>query len=232
MTQKEIAYNVLNTLRGGRSTNNDHISLRQVMFNVDHYRAMLIRRDFQRNGKVSRHFEQDLGCIGLELVNASLCCGLPLDCSVSRTVQELPRTVMFNFQDAITHISDPTGLNTIPMIDSIAVQFLPEDRFTKNERKAYMIEDHLYIYNADGMDRINIRGVLETPQDAAQFDCDGSDCYDDESQYPISADMVSAITDGLLKGTFMILPQTASDTENDQMEATHMNQLQGAKRKK
>jgi len=230
MTRKEIAYNILNTLRGGRSTNNDHISLRQVEFNVDYYRAMLIRRDFQRNGIVTRHFEQDLGCIELTSVNASKCCNLPLDCVVSRTVVKLPRMIRFNQSEAIT-VQDIGGLNTIPVIDNVAIQFLPFDRFTKNETKAYMIEDYLYVHNPKGMDTINVRGILEQPMEAAKFDCDGSDCFDEDSDYPISADLVPVITDNLLKGSFMMIAQTRSDTENDNIEDSHVETApQNAKR--
>ena len=133
---KEISYNILNSYRGGRSTNNEYISLRQIMFNVKHYRAMLLRRDFERNGMISRHVEQDLGCIELELVNASKCCGLPVDCVVARTKVPLPRAIRFNRHDAITHVADVTGMHTIPMVDPNTVQWLPYDRPTKNERKA------------------------------------------------------------------------------------------------
>lgn len=222
MTLKEISYNILNLYRGGRSSNNEHISLRQIEFNVKHYRAMLLRRDFARNGLVSRHVEQDLGCIELEKVNASKCCNLPIECDVVRTVVDIPRTVRFNFTDAITHVSDPSGLITIPVVDALTVQFLPYDRFTKNTRKAYMIEDKLYIYNPGGMDTINIRGVFEDPEVVAKFECNGGDCYDDESDFPLPLDMVQAITDGLVKGTFMMIAQTISDTENDTLQAGHL----------
>jgi hypothetical protein len=225
MTLKEISYNILNLYRGGRSTNNEHISLRQIEFNVKHYRAMLLRRDFARNGLVSRHVEQSLGCIELEKVNASQCCNLPIECDVVRTVIDIPRTVRFNFTDAITHVSDPSGLITIPVVDSLTVQFLPYDRFTKNTRKAYMIEDKLYIYNPGGMDTINIRGVFENPEEVAKFECDGGDCYDDQSDFPLPLDMVQAITDGLVKGTFMMIAQTVSDTENDTLQAGHLTPL-------
>lgn len=222
MTLKEISYNILNLYRGGRSSNNEHISLRQIEFNVKHYRAMLLRRDFARNGLVSRHVEQDLGCIELEKVNASKCCKLPIECDVVRTVVDIPRTVRFNFTDAITHVSDPSGLITIPVVDALTVQFLPYDRFTKNTRKAYMIEDKLYIYNPGGMDTINIRGVFEDPEVVAKFECDGGNCYDDQSDFPMPLDMVQAITDGLVKGTFMMIAQTVSDTENDTLQAGHL----------
>jgi hypothetical protein len=222
MTLKEISYNILNLYRGGRSSNNEHISLRQIEFNVKHYRAMLLRRDFARNGLVSRHVEQDLGCIELEKVNASKCCKLPIECDVVRTVVDIPRTVRFNFTDAITHVSDPSGLITIPVVDALTVQFLPYDRFTKNTRKAYMIEDKLYIYNPGGMDTINIRGVFEDPEVVAKFECNGGNCYDDQSDFPMPLDMVQAITDGLVKGTFMMIAQTVSDTENDTLQAGHL----------
>jgi len=229
MTLKEISYNILNLYRGGRSTNNEHISLRQIEFNVKHYRAMLLRRDFARNGLVSRHVEQDLGCIELEKVNASQCCNLPIECDVVRTVVDIPRTVRFNFTDAITHVADPSGLITIPVVDPLTVQFLPYDRFTKNTRKAYMIEDKLYIYNPGGMDTINIRGVFEDPEEVAKFECNGGDCYDDQSDFPLPLDMVQAITDGLVRGTFMMIAQTVSDTENDTLQAGHLTPLKQAR---
>ena len=84
MTLNEIAYNILNLVRGGRSSNNDYISTSQIKFNVKYYRAMLIRRDFARNGIITRHLEQDLGCLELIKVDASKCCRLPVDCAVYR----------------------------------------------------------------------------------------------------------------------------------------------------
>ena len=64
MTLNEIAYNLLNLVRGGRSNHDEHISLDQIKFNIKHYRAMFIRRDFAKNGFTSRHIEHDLGCFG------------------------------------------------------------------------------------------------------------------------------------------------------------------------
>lgn len=224
MTLDEIAYNILNLYRGGRSTNNEHISLEQIKFNVKHYRALLLRRDFQKHNRITRHFEQDLGCIELTRVNASKCCGLPIECEVSRTVDKIPRTVRFNTMDAITHVSDPSGLRTIPMVDAITVDWLPYDRYTKNERKAYMIEDYLYVYNPNGMDTINIRGVFEDPEELAKFECDGGDCYDPTDSFPLSADLINTITEGIIKGTFVLLPKTVSDTQLDNVQDGHVTQ--------
>ncbi len=217
MTLNEIAYNILNLARGGRSSNNDHISLAQIKFNVKYYRAMLIRRDFTRNGIITRHLEQDLGCIELQKVDASKCCNLPVDCAVYKSKVKIPRTVRFSFKDAITHVGDVTGLATIPIVEPHMVEYLPYDKYTKQQKKAYMIEDYLYIYNGDGLKFINVRGVFEDPEEVALFDCDGA-CYDDDSEFPIPMDMVQIITQGLMSGELMMLATSVNDTTNDTMQ--------------
>ena len=218
MTLNEIAYNILNLVRGGRSSNNDYISTDQIKFNIKYYRAMLIRRDFARNGMITRHLEQDLGCLELIKVDASKCCNLPTECAVYRTVRKIPKTVRFNFKDAVTYVGDISGTGTIPIVESNTVQWLPYDKYTKNKMKAYMIEDYLYIYNADGLKFINVRGIFEDPEDVALFDCDGSDCYDDNSDFPIPMDMLQIITNGLMSGELMMLSSTVNDTTNDTMQ--------------
>ena len=212
MTLNEIAYNILNLVRGGRSNNNDHISISQIKFNIKYYRAMLIRRDFTRNGMITRHLEQDLGCLELEKVDASKCCDLPVECAVYKTVRKIPKTIRFSFRDAITHVSDVTGLGTIPLVESHVVQWLPYDKYAKKKRKAYMIEDYMYIYEADGLQFINVRGVFEDPEDVAKFDCDGSDCYDDDMDFPIPMDMIQTITQGIMSGELMLLASSKNDT--------------------
>ena len=220
MTLDEIAYNLLNLVRGGRSNNDEHISLDQIKFNIKHYRAMFIRRDHAKNGFISRHIEQNLGCVRLEPVDASKCCNLNTDCAVYRTIKEIPKTIRYNFEEAISHVGDITGFGTIPMVNSNTIQWLPFDRFTKGKMKAYMISNFLYIYNAEGLEAINVRGVFENPQDVSKFDeCEGGGCYDDsKNPFPISMDMLSLINSGIISGELQLLSGSFSDTENNRMQ--------------
>tara|TARA_R100000995_G_C3472026_1_gene118842 strand:+ start:235 stop:948 length:714 start_codon:yes stop_codon:yes gene_type:complete len=225
MTLNEIAYNLLNLVRGGRSNHDEHISLDQIKFNIKHYRAVFIRRDYQKNGFTSRHIEQDLGCLPITKVDASKCCDLPVDCAVYRTVSKIPKTVRYNFQDAISHVGDITGLGTIPIVSPQTVKWLPYDKYTNKKMKAYLLDDYVYIYNAEGLQYINVRGVFENPQDVAKFDCCGNgtddcnSCYsDDDHDFPIPMDMIQRINQGILGGELQLLSGTISDTMNDRMQ--------------
>ena len=221
MTLDEIAYNILNLVRGGKSHNDESISLSQIKFNIRYYRAMLIRRDFARNGIVTRHLEQDLGCIKMEAVDAVKCCGLPLSCSVVRSVKPIPRTVRFNFQDAITWVGAIDGTTSIPLVEAQMVKYLIWDKYTKDATRAYMIEDHLYLVNDHDIGYVNVRGVFENPEELALFDCDDNNCYDDTKPYPMPMDMIQVITQGIIQGEMGLLSGTITDSElNRQQDIT------------
>lgn len=218
MTLNEIAYNILNIVRGGRSNNDEHISLDQIKFNVKYYRAMFIRRDLAKNNFMSRHLEQDLGCLVLEKVNASKCCDFPIECTVYRTEERLPKTVRANFKELLTYVGGATGVDRIPLIESTSVKWLPYDKYTGHHKKAFMIEDYMYIHNADGMEFVNVRGVFEDPEAVGAFSCDGTDCYDDNSDFPIPMDMIQAITAGITSGELMMLAHTPTDIDLDRVQ--------------
>ena len=222
MTLNEIAYNLLNLVRGGNSHHDESISLEQLKFNILHYRAMFIRRDYAQNGFTSRHIEQDLGCVKLIKTDGSQCCDVELECDVYKTELPLPKTVRFNFSEAITYVGSVSGLDTIAFVNSNTVKWLQYDKYTKTKMKAFMIDEHMYIYNAEGLENINIRGVFENPRDVSRFgDCAGAgDCYtgDETADFPIPMDMIQRINQGILSGELKVIAGTVSDTENDRMQ--------------
>tara|TARA_R110002012_G_scaffold1863_8_gene8995 strand:- start:34697 stop:35275 length:579 start_codon:yes stop_codon:yes gene_type:complete len=179
---------------------------------------MLIRRDFARNGMTTRHLEQDLGCLELEKVDATKCCKLPLSCHVMKTKLPIPRTVRYNFTDALTYVGGIDGLTDIPIVNSHMVKYLIYDKYTKDNTKAYMIEDYLYLVNPHEIGFVNVRGVFENPIDVAKFTCDGGQCYDDNSTYPIPADMLQAITQGISQGELSLLSGTINDMMLDRKQ--------------
>ena len=68
------------------------------------------------------------------------------------------------------------------------------------------------------MELINVRGVFEDPEEVAKFDCNGTDCYDENMPFPMPADMVQAITTALLSGEMMMMANTPGDTTLDRTQ--------------
>ena len=223
MTLNEIAYNLLNLMRGGKSTHEENISLDQIKFNIRHYRAVMVRRDFARNGLVTRHLEQSLGCLELEKVDGSQCCGLDIGCDVYKTKLPIPKTLRFNFEEAITFVGAADGLTRIPLVSSSIIKYVQYEKYTAERKKAYTIGNHLYVFNAEGMGFVNIRGVFENPEELAKYDCDGSDCYDEFADYPIPMDMLQSINSGIINGELRLLGITVSDSANDRMPGNQVN---------
>ena len=96
------------------------------------------------------------------------------------------------------------------------VQFLPWDKYTKDKKKVYILENYLYLYNANGDDLINVRGIFEDPEKLTLYkSCEGEVCYDSNSEYPLPMDMLQMLTTGILNGEMKLLAVTTSDTTND-----------------
>ena len=216
MTLDEISFNLLNLFRGGRSSQDEVISLAQIKFNVKHYRAVFIRRDYARNGLVTRHLEQDLKCVQLEQVDLSKCCNITIGCKAYKSKKKIPRTVRFNFEEAITYVGDVSGLGRIQMIRPFEANYISADKFTGKNAKAFMIEDYLYVLNPNGMSTVNIRGIFEDPEEVSDFlDCVDQPCYNGSMAFPMPMDMVQAITQGMMQGELRLLAGTFSDTNLD-----------------
>ena len=229
MNLNEIAYNLLNLIRGGRSGHDEHISLDQLKFNIKYYRAMFIRRDFARNGIVTRHFEQNLGCLKLKKMDAAQCCDFETGCAVYRTVLKIPKTVRFSFKDAITFVGHINGTDPITLVEAHMLKYVIYDRYTAHKPKAYMIGDYLYLYNPGDMEYVNIRGVFENPEDLKKYSCETGTCYDDDtSDFPVSMDMVALINQGILQGELQILSSSISDTINDRSQNGASDQIQSS----
>ena len=213
MTFNEIAYNILNLIRAGRSSQDDNISLEQMKFNILHYRAMFIRRDFARNGKITRHLEQDMRCLDLEIVDTNRCCdGFNTGCTIAKTIKPIPKTVRFNFKEAITFVGLPNGMDRIQLIEPYMAKMASHAKYTGDNRKAFMLEDFMYILNPQGMEKLNVRGIFEDPRDLSRFDCDGSACYNSKSEFPMPMDMIQLITTGLAQGELQLLLGSFNDT--------------------
>jgi hypothetical protein len=54
VTKRKLTYDILNIIRGGKQSDDENISHRQIGFWVDNTRALLIRRDLEKNRSINQ----------------------------------------------------------------------------------------------------------------------------------------------------------------------------------
>lgn len=226
-TLDEIAYNLKNTIEGGRSHHNTYYSLDQIKFNIENYRALFIRRDI-RDSHDLRNFEQKL----LNSVTRLAQYVTP-DGAIKyalRTDKEIPRLMRLKHQYPLT-VSDSDRRVIYPVGDSAWNYWQVFNKYTSVSPRCYMLDGFLYI-EGDAVSRVlsqidgeqetfpadiaelEIRGVFERPSEVMIFN--GVDPIDVGSQeYPITKDMTQRITEGLINGELQMMMQTLSDTKHN-----------------
>lgn len=222
---KTIAYNLLNKLRGGRSSNTEKISLEQLMYNVELYRALLLRRDLINSRDVTE-FEQEIN-IPVEVITLTDNGNVRF---MLKSTVDLPKPVRLLFQTPLTIMTNDRT-KTIPVVTYKSLPHLAGNRYTANQMRAMLINGKLHIIGDgtteyikkvlnneeaelntnDILQSVTVNGVFEEPRKIMELN--GIDPNETSEQpYPISYDMVQRITESMLRGELQILGQTQDET--------------------
>lgn len=191
MKLHEAAFNILNALSGGRSSHGDHLSLEQLKFQILYWRATLIRREIEKNGRT------------LEMEQVLLATPLATSGAYKMTAV-LPNVV--RTKDFYGIIDVRIAGASIPLVNYQAAEFVGYSRFTSLSRRAFIREDRLYLVNPGAATTVDIRGLFENPEEAFNFNYlnqtsigtigldDGDGLWrDSENEFPVSMDIYQRI---------------------------------------
>lgn len=228
-TLNEIASSLLNELRGGRSSNTEHLSLEQIKYNIKYYRTTFIRRDLWRNNNRFRMYEQDLGHLPVETIDSAEDDSITSGNIVMRTTNEVPTPIRAKEFEGITHVSCKDKLyGAIPVIDIQRTEWEQFNKYTNNTAHASYRNGYIYIFNNIALSNIHVRGVFEDPEQVFNMALkeDGTELYDDDEPFPIPMDMIEGIKKGLLNGELKIMSSTPNDEEADMNQSPQVGRQQ------
>lgn len=226
VTLNQITYDIMESIKG-RLSDDDDFDIRQVEFWVKTQRAIWLRNEFNKNHTIDENFIQDLGCLDLELVSDSSCCGITTDCKILRTVEEIPVAIELNDRQAITRVGSVNMGIKMTQADFNFVsynraKYVGNDRYTKNQIYSFLFNKRIYIFSNGSslqtnlLSKANVRGVFEDPTELRAFTtCTGTACYTNESDYPINAWLVDYIKGYILKNYAALVLNQRIDTTND-----------------
>jgi hypothetical protein len=214
MTKNEIVYNWLNLIKSGRISDDFTPSINQLSFIADYKRAQYIRQDQTKNYFDTDQFYQDLGCINMIKVDKAECCTIGLDCEVLRTEVKIPPIIRLKERYGLK-ISAVDRQTRFTIVLPERSPFLGNTKFPQLGLKVYFLNGYIYIPETLDIRALNVRAILEKPENAKTFICDGEACYTNNSDYPMTADMIDLITKDIMSTELNILMKMIPDETND-----------------
>lgn len=234
-TLNQLAQNILNKLEGGRATTNSFISLEQIKYNIEHYRALFLRREL-RNDEDLSFFEQPISLTFKRETKVNY----PYKVNSYLVSNETLPTILRLKDRYALSIYNAERTKVIPVENSNISHLHEYNRYTKKDARAYILDRKLHIasdaiamlitsnikqedFELDTKDytyyiakTFSIHGVFESPTEIMLLN--GLSPIDiDSNPYPISMDMSARIAEGILNGTLQLIKQTTADTLHDNL---------------
>ncbi len=218
-----IIYDCLATIGGTDLLSDDSVlSNEHVAYLANNNRAFLLRQDANKGRSLSDNIIQVLPCVDVSQIDVSECpCTVSTDCTIMRTVSKLPKFIELYQKDLVTRVSgaDLTGIG-FSIIPYARASVAGTSKWTKSNTKVFLHNRYIYLINPPVLKKISISGVFEDPREASQFaNCDGTPCYTDDDNYPISAHMVPTLKDLIMKD-LKIQVSVPSDQRGDESQKT------------
>lgn len=213
-TKKEIVYNLLNIYEAGRINDDFTPSYQQMSFIVDYKRAQYIRQDQTKNYFDSEQFYQDLGCVSVIKVDKAECCEVDFGCDVARTSIQIPAFLRLNNRYGIK-VSAVDKVSRFQQILPERTPFYGNRKYPSMTIPFYIINNYIYFPYTENMVEVNVRAILSKPDAAKAFVCSGTACYTDDSEYPMSQDMIDLLNKDIFNTEIKMLMMTVVDKEND-----------------
>jgi hypothetical protein len=219
-TLNEIAFNILNTLSGGRSEEDKNLSIDQVKFYVQYYRSLILRREL-RPHESANEFSQFLPNIEMEIITKESSRKVELPTPFLKSTKPIPPTV--RLRGNRSGLLSVTSLDLDESFSQIAYnhhKWTKHNKYTSNTPRAflhnnwdlYISSDSLTNYIADqinqipteedptkGICAVEIEGVFEDPEEAFEFAYDRPMDHD-KDRYPIAGDTIQRVTQSILSG--------------------------------
>lgn len=223
-TLDELSYNILNIARGGLSSDDDRLNIRQIKFWIKYYRAYFVKQlslkeSLRDVAILDPQLVQDLGCLHLEEVDKADCPDALWGQNIKRV--EVPKLIDLPIEKSITFVGLIDKITPIIIGNPNTSYFKSHQRFTGNMRRAYFIGKYLYVTDPFNEDicKVNVRGIFDDPTQVSYTDGDGDvQCYKDDEEYPMPMSFIPEITTAIMQRELQMTINGTNDEINDSRE--------------
>lgn len=176
-----------------------------IKFSVNYWRALLMRRDVEKNGMSDTWLQKFH--INLVKVDKADACNFNLDCvTVLRSSVPIPKPVRLKNDSLFKFVGTVDG-KPFAQVEYEEVPYTCYNKFTSKDFRFAYINDYIYVFNNTKLKYLALQYAVEEPN-KINLSCTAGTCYSDDLEYPCPADIVQQIIAGILVGEFRIIPIT------------------------
>jgi hypothetical protein len=230
-TLDNIAYDLLTTVR--QLHDDSDIDLRMIKQWIQNSRAVWLTNELNKFKPVSPEFIQDLGVCDLVPYMGDVC-GVS-GYTLLKTSLEMPAFLEAGQEPAITRVG-PTVISsgTFKIIPYERAKYVGSGRFNGNAIYSFLLDRYIYVMSKTNsleyaaMRRINTKGILSDPADAARFsNSDGTPCYTSNSYYPMTDRLVTYMKEMIIQSDIRTMLSLIPDKFNNASDDTAGQQSRG-----
>lgn len=205
----KIVYDLLLIIRGSNVSQSEPISIRQLEEWAHQYRAVLLKRDLDKNRMPNPDYIQEIPNLALSALEGSEDNTIGSDCYTFRSTLQLPKALDLSKKSGITYVGTILGVQ-IQMVPYNRFKWQMFKKYTKNDKLAYLRNQYIYVSNNTLLEYINVRGVWENPLELTAFND-----VDYRANYPIPMDKIPALKELILTKELGMEAKTSTDDKNN-----------------
>ena len=198
-----VLQGIVESIADGLGKSHDVAFKNKIKFAVKYWRAFLIKRDLERN-VIDKQLLQTI-CLPLEYGANDVCCSVVTGCKGLKTIAKVPKAIRIKSPSYFSSVTTPKFKKLYPL-ERGAWQVIDSEKYGKNLMYYDLINSYMYIKKAVNLSHVLVTGIWEDPETLAQCHSGdlGVDCYAD-GDFPISSDLVTTITEGLISNELRII---------------------------
>lgn len=218
-TLNHITYNI-SMLAG---VDEDTAYINRVEQAVIYTRALLIRREVPLHSSIASQFSSPLGCLDMIEVDSAQCFGVDLPCNLIRTKIRIPAPIRLSGGNAFLFVGTVDGITKYSEMQMENLRFLNAGTFSNGLPRFIFWDGYIYGVNAKPA-KIKINYIVEDPRKLEDFiDCSGQPLYTEDSEFPLSEDMVQRVTQSIVNGEVRVdrpedLGEIKQEQEDEQIQ--------------
>lgn len=168
---------------------------RQLSDQVDYWRSTILKRSLEKGALRRRHFLHSF-TIELEQV-PEIECPIQFGC-VLRSKSKIPKPIYSN-NILFDFVGSADFYKPFKYADKHQIDKLIHSEYKSLGMYYTYTNGYLEFYGNSELKYVGIKSVIDNPKDLYEVQCNNSSCYNDDSDYPLSLDLIQAVIEALLK---------------------------------